>query len=331
MTARTDRIDQLLRQEIGAILAKDVQDPRIGFVTVTDVETAPDLSAARVWVSVIGQPAERELTMRALQHALPFVRHELGARIRLRRIPELQLRARRHRSSAARACSSSSRSSRPAATSRTIRRSRSRCRPPWARSRFRRHRAARSGQGKRQRRERRPARSTAGDERRPPTVAGRGARRGGERHRAARATPSIATHENPDADTLGAALGVATIVEHHGGRATLVSTDPVPPLYDFLPGMDRFVQDPAAGRRLRPARRLRLRLARPPGRGPRAPSRAVRAAAARAHRPPRLEHRRRSERLGGPGRGRDVRAGRAARGEARRAARRRRRRDWPRR
>ena len=54
----------------------------------------------------------------------------------------------------------------------------------------------------------------------------------------------IATHENPDADTLGAALGVAAIVQRHGGRATLLSTDPVPPLYDFLPGMDRFVHDP---------------------------------------------------------------------------------------
>ena len=92
MTARTDRIDQLLRQEIGAILAKDVQDPRIGFVTVTDVETAPDLSVARVWVSLIGQPEERELTMRALHHALPFVRREIGSRIRLRRMPELELR-----------------------------------------------------------------------------------------------------------------------------------------------------------------------------------------------------------------------------------------------
>jgi ribosome-binding factor A len=92
MTARTDRIDQLLRQEIGAILAKDLQDPRIGFVTVTDVETAPDLSTARIWVSVIGQPAERDLTMKALQHAMPFVRRELGSRLRLRRIPELQLR-----------------------------------------------------------------------------------------------------------------------------------------------------------------------------------------------------------------------------------------------
>jgi ribosome-binding factor A len=93
VTARTDRIDELLRQEIGAILAKDVQDPRIGFVTVTDVETAPDLSTARVFVSMIGQPAEREVAMRALQRAMPFVRHELGSRIRLRRIPELQLRA----------------------------------------------------------------------------------------------------------------------------------------------------------------------------------------------------------------------------------------------
>ena len=92
MTARTDRIDQLLREEIGQILARDVQDPRIGFVTITDVETAPDLSTARVWVSVIGQPEERDRTIRALQRAMPFVRHELGSRIRLRRIPELQLR-----------------------------------------------------------------------------------------------------------------------------------------------------------------------------------------------------------------------------------------------
>jgi ribosome-binding factor A len=93
MTSRTDRIDELLRQEIGAILARDVQDPRIGFVTITDVETAPDLSTARVWVSIIGQPDERATTMRALERAMPFVRRELGSRIRLRRIPALQVRA----------------------------------------------------------------------------------------------------------------------------------------------------------------------------------------------------------------------------------------------
>jgi len=92
MTQRTDRIDQLLRQEIGEILAREIQDPRIGFVTITDVETAPDLSTARVWVSVIGQPAERDQTLKALQRAMPFVRHELGSRVRLRRIPELHVR-----------------------------------------------------------------------------------------------------------------------------------------------------------------------------------------------------------------------------------------------
>lgn len=59
----------------------------------------------------------------------------------------------------------------------------------------------------------------------------------------------IASHENPDADTLGAAIGVATIVEARGGHATLVCSDPVPPLYDFLEGMDRFRTDPEADRR----------------------------------------------------------------------------------
>ena len=59
----------------------------------------------------------------------------------------------------------------------------------------------------------------------------------------------VASHENPDADTLGAAVGIATIVEARGGRATLVCSDPVPPLYDFLEGMERFRTDPEADRR----------------------------------------------------------------------------------
>jgi phosphoesterase RecJ-like protein len=58
----------------------------------------------------------------------------------------------------------------------------------------------------------------------------------------------VASHENPDADTLGAAIGIATIVEARGGRATLVCSDPVPPLYGFLEGMDRFRTDPPADR-----------------------------------------------------------------------------------
>src|SRR4029077_3190524 len=91
MTQRTDRVDELLRQEIGAILTREVKDPRIGFATVTRVETAPDLRHARVWVSVIGQHGERTATIVALQRAMPFVRHELGGRLRLRRIPDLHV------------------------------------------------------------------------------------------------------------------------------------------------------------------------------------------------------------------------------------------------
>src|SRR4051812_8664119 len=92
MTQRTDRIDALLREEVGAILSREIADPRIGFVTVTDVETAPDLSHASIWVSLIGQPDERAESLAALRRALPFIRHELGRRVRLRRIPELHLR-----------------------------------------------------------------------------------------------------------------------------------------------------------------------------------------------------------------------------------------------
>jgi ribosome-binding factor A len=92
MTQRTQRIDELLRQEIGEILSREVADPRIGFVTVTQVETAPDLRHARVWVSVIGERAEREETLGALERAMVFVRRELGTRLRLRRIPEFHVR-----------------------------------------------------------------------------------------------------------------------------------------------------------------------------------------------------------------------------------------------
>jgi ribosome-binding factor A len=91
MSARTERVDELLRQEIGAIVAREVADPRIGFATITSVETTDDLRHAKVWVSVIGQPAERDAAVAALRHAMPFVRHELGTRLRMRRIPDLHI------------------------------------------------------------------------------------------------------------------------------------------------------------------------------------------------------------------------------------------------
>lgn len=92
MSQRTDRVDELLRQEITSIVGRDVADPRIGFVTITKVETTRDLRHANVWVSVIGQPAERTATIAALGRAMPFVRHELGTRLRMKRIPDLHIR-----------------------------------------------------------------------------------------------------------------------------------------------------------------------------------------------------------------------------------------------
>jgi len=91
MTQRTNRIDELLRQEIGGIIARDVADPRIGFATITKVETTPDLRHAKVWVSVIGQANERRATISALGRAMPFVRHELGRTLRIKRIPDLHV------------------------------------------------------------------------------------------------------------------------------------------------------------------------------------------------------------------------------------------------
>jgi ribosome-binding factor A len=92
MSQRTDRLDELLRQEIGVMLEREIADPRMGFATVTKVETDPDLRHARVWVSIIGGTAERGDTLVALDHSMVFIRRELGTRLRLKRIPDLHVR-----------------------------------------------------------------------------------------------------------------------------------------------------------------------------------------------------------------------------------------------
>ena len=91
MSQRTQRVDELLREEISRIVREDVSDPRVGFATITAVETTPDLRHARVRVSVIGQPAERTETVSALSRAMPFVRRELGRTLRIKRIPDLHV------------------------------------------------------------------------------------------------------------------------------------------------------------------------------------------------------------------------------------------------
>lgn len=87
--SRTIRLAEQIRQEVGDILAREVHDPGIGFLTLTRVKVAPDLQQARVYYTTLGEPAERKKTARALDRALPFIRRALGMRLQLRRVPEL--------------------------------------------------------------------------------------------------------------------------------------------------------------------------------------------------------------------------------------------------
>jgi ribosome-binding factor A len=71
------------------MISRELKDPRIGFATVTRVEVSPDLHHARVLVSVLGTPEEQAGTMAGLSSAAGFIRHEIGHRLTLRRVPEL--------------------------------------------------------------------------------------------------------------------------------------------------------------------------------------------------------------------------------------------------
>ncbi len=92
MTQRTARLDSQIQQELMGLIQREMKDPRIGFATVTRVETARDLGSARVWVSVLGSPEDRERSMKALESALPWLRRKLAERLEIRTIPQLVLR-----------------------------------------------------------------------------------------------------------------------------------------------------------------------------------------------------------------------------------------------
>ena len=83
------RVDEAVRQVIGDALANDLKDPRVGFVTLTDVKTSPDLRHARVYVSVLGSPEEREASLDGLRSAHGFLQGRLARELRLKHTPEL--------------------------------------------------------------------------------------------------------------------------------------------------------------------------------------------------------------------------------------------------
>ncbi len=86
---RPERVGEEIRQEISLALARDVQDPGIGFVTITRVKMSPDLQQARLYYTTIGDEKERRETAKGLERAKPFLRRHVAHSVRLRRVPEL--------------------------------------------------------------------------------------------------------------------------------------------------------------------------------------------------------------------------------------------------
>jgi ribosome-binding factor A len=86
---RTDRINEQLKQEISLLIRDQVRDPRVGLATITAVQTSPELDHAKVYITALGDEAERDEILVGLRSAAPFIRRELGKSLQMRRIPEL--------------------------------------------------------------------------------------------------------------------------------------------------------------------------------------------------------------------------------------------------
>ncbi|NPA25905.1 MAG: 30S ribosome-binding factor RbfA [Deltaproteobacteria bacterium] len=89
---RCQRIGDQLKSEISIMLLREIKDPRIGFVTVMDVEVSADLSQAEVFVTVFGTAQEKDDTLSGLRSTAGFMRREMGRRLHLKRIPALRFR-----------------------------------------------------------------------------------------------------------------------------------------------------------------------------------------------------------------------------------------------
>ncbi len=89
MSIRTEQVKSLLKTEISDIIRRQINDPRIGFITITDAEVTADLHYAKVYVSVFGSEEEKKKTFDALHSASGFIRNEFGSRVKMKVIPEI--------------------------------------------------------------------------------------------------------------------------------------------------------------------------------------------------------------------------------------------------
>ena len=88
--SRADRVADQIRGELASLLAREVHDPGIGFVTLTRVRVSPDLQQARVLYTTLGDEKAQAASARALERATPFLRRRIGAALRLKRVPDLK-------------------------------------------------------------------------------------------------------------------------------------------------------------------------------------------------------------------------------------------------
>ncbi|ANB60499.1 30S ribosome-binding factor RbfA [Anoxybacteroides amylolyticum] len=89
MSLRATRVGEQMKKELSDIIGRKLKDPRIGFVTVTDVRVTGDLQQAKVYISVLGDEEQKKNTLKGLAKATGFIRSEIGQRIRLRKTPEI--------------------------------------------------------------------------------------------------------------------------------------------------------------------------------------------------------------------------------------------------
>ena len=87
--SRTERLAEQIKVEASDVLARDVHEPGVGFVTLTRVRVSPDMQVAHIYYTGLGDAAAQRATEKALLRVTPFVRRQLAQRLRLRRVPEI--------------------------------------------------------------------------------------------------------------------------------------------------------------------------------------------------------------------------------------------------
>ena len=88
-SARMRRVNEAIREVLGDAIATELKDPRIGFVTVTEVDTSADLRSARVYVSLFGEESEREPALEGLRAAHGVLQSAIASQVRMKRTPTL--------------------------------------------------------------------------------------------------------------------------------------------------------------------------------------------------------------------------------------------------